>query len=150
MERVARRDAPRLRVLLSDYLSEFARSQGIDPERESDGRPSYPWFDAYWEEEGRIPLGFLSGTALVGFCLLRDDGHAWQVAEFYVAPAHRRQGIGSIGVERVRALCRRLGRHRHLRADVRRWNEDAYRFWAQHGFEPVEENQDRTVMTMPL
>jgi len=147
---VAREDAPLLRALLDDYLSEFARSEGVQPDLDKDGRPDYPWFERYWDEAGRLPLGFWSGRTLVGFCLVRDDGEAWQIAEFYVAPRHRRRGIGSIGVESAQARCRMLGSRHQLRADVRRWNHEAYRFWVKHGFQPRQEDEERTVLMSPL
>lgn len=126
-------------------MREFAVMEGVDPDVGADGEPIYPWFDAYWENPERIPLGIWISERMVGFCLLRDDGEAWVVAEFYVEPAHRRQQVGTAAIREVRRLCGALGGHEELRARVHHWNVRALSFWNTQGFVPLFEDADGVV-----
>ncbi len=74
-----------LRQLLADYLFEFDGT--IEP---------YPYFDAYWEEPGRLPLLIEANGDTVGLCLIRRRGVEWSIAEFSVLP-DRRRGRGWAG-----------------------------------------------------
>ena len=151
--RIARIEADHaavLRAALSDYLREFAQGEGVELPAESDGQPVYPWFAAYWHEPHRIPIGFWEGDRLVGFCLLRDDGEAWQIAEVYVAPTRRRRRIGSTALGAIVRMCESLGGHDELRAKVHHWNRAAGEFWRTQGFEPALEDEEEIVMTRRL
>ena len=129
-----------LRRMLTDYLVELAALQGAAPIRDSAGDVPYRYFDAYWSEAERIPLVIRLGDALAGFCLLRDTGARWQVAEFYVLPACRRMGVGTVAVDAVKARCRADGRYRYLEAGTLPGNDRARAFWLSQGF--VTESAD--------
>ncbi|KKR71529.1 MAG: GCN5-related N-acetyltransferase [Candidatus Woesebacteria bacterium GW2011_GWA2_40_7] len=78
-----------LRVMLKKYEQELT---GLaDPSE-------YKYLDSYWLKETRHPYfikvdGEVAGFALVNqHCLVQDGGH--NLAEFYVIPAFRKQGVG--------------------------------------------------------
>lgn len=119
--------------------------EGTLPDPGSDGQPVYPWFDAYWNDRDRVPLGIWVGEQLVGFCLLRDDGAAWRIAEFYVGPEYRRQMVGTLAIRQVKRMCRTLGRHDELRAKVHHWNSRALAFWSSQGFVALSEDANGVV-----
>lgn len=74
---------------------------------DEEGRfPAYPHLDAYWQEEGRVPLLLRVGDAIAGFALLNRHGHAKEhvernMAEFFVLRKYRRGGIGSAAVNAI-------------------------------------------------
>ncbi|MDQ1080717.1 GNAT family N-acetyltransferase [Pseudoroseomonas cervicalis] len=83
--------APADRALLQDMLARYRTEMGEPPDD--------PWLDSYWAEAGRLPFLLCEGRAVAGFalvnrwsCLGLPLDHA--MAEFYVAPAHRRSGLG--------------------------------------------------------
>ncbi|WP_170224288.1 GNAT family N-acetyltransferase [Actinokineospora cianjurensis] len=53
----------------------------------------YPYLDQYFTDPDREAHFIVSAGDLAGFVLARVDASAWTVAEFYVAPWYRRQGI---------------------------------------------------------
>ena len=68
--------------------------------------PPYPYLDAYWQEEGRVPLLLRVDGATAGFALLNRHGHAKpqverNMAEFFVLRKYRRGGIGSAAVAAI-------------------------------------------------
>lgn len=67
-------------------------------------------------------------------CLLRVAHTHYEVVEFGIVPRHRRQGIGSVAVAKLRAYCRASGRHRALEARVLRLNSAALALWLAQGF----------------
>jgi predicted acetyltransferase len=129
----------RLRALMTTYLVEFAALEGIAPGRDAEGHVPYRYFEPYWQEPERIPFWLLEGGRTVGFCLLRDTGRRWQIAEFYVAPEFRRRGAGSRAVATVAAYCRRDGRHRYLEATTQSFNPAARAFWRRQGFVTIRD-----------
>lgn len=59
------------------------------------GAPStHPYLDVYWTEAGRFPYRLCIGDEIIGFALVRSAAHAFQMAEFYVAPAWWRRRLG--------------------------------------------------------
>ena len=133
-----------LRQLLTIYLDELAVAEGVPPRpRDADGHAAYRWFDDYWVDASRTPLAIWVGDDLAGFCLLRDADTHWQVSEFFVAPCHRRRGIGSTAVTAIKHFCRAGGKHAHLEASTLSWNEPALCFWRSQGFETVSETPER-------
>lgn len=134
---------PALRRLLSDYLRELATLHGAEAALDAAGHVPYRYFDGYWSEPERLPLAIWLGDELAGFCLLRDTGARWQVAEFYVVPGHRRAGVGAATVAAVEERCRAAGRHRELEAATLPWNDRARAFWLSQGFvtESVDDEQ---------
>ncbi len=96
---VPRADRSRLAAMLADYVAEMA---AFAPDVEPD--MAYPYFDLYWSEpELRFPFWLTVDGAEAGFALVRREAEAgrMQMAEFFVTPPFRRQGIG-------RAAARRL------------------------------------------
>ena len=119
-------DRELLRQLLADYLFEF------------DGRTEpYPYFDVYWSEPERLPFLIEENGEAVGLCLVRVRDGGWSIAEFYVVPDRRRDGVGRAAVEMVAGLARRAGAA-HLEAKVHPANEGALPFWLSAGFEVVD------------
>lgn len=108
--------------------------------REYDGevRPHrkrhYPYFDSYWEDEGRTAFIILYDHEPVGFCLLHDTGVSYRIDEFYIRPLHTRRRFGSQAVEFIRDHCREMGRHDVLAANVYVNNTPAIGFWKAVGF----------------
>lgn len=80
---VAEADREHLRRMLRVYLEEL----GADPE--------YPYLDLYWTEPQRHAYWIQVRDNVVGFALVRRlaNGMA-EVAEFFIQPAARRQGLG--------------------------------------------------------
>ena len=128
--RVAREsDSPRIEALLGEYLRELdayePRPQGDD---DDPAQLNYPYLSLYWSEAGRHPLFILSGGETVGFAFVRElpggDSVVHSVAEFYVQPAKRRQGIGRSAAF---ALWKRFPGPWQLEANP--VNTTAHRFW---------------------
>ncbi len=88
-------DRARVEALLRPYLLELApwEAPGTLPDP-----TAYPLLDRYWEEPGRHAWLVLVDGVDAGFALVRRyDAGADVVsvmAEFYVAPGHRRRGVG--------------------------------------------------------
>lgn len=131
-----------LRQLLTEYLVEFAAMEGRALARDADGHVPYRYFDRYWLEAERFPFGIWYDDDLVGFCLLRDSGEQWQVAEFYVVPGYRRKGVGSAAVSALKRFCRSDGRYDALEAGTLRFNTRALAFWRSQGFVTVRETSE--------
>jgi predicted acetyltransferase len=60
---------------------------------------SYPYFDSYWQDVDRWPYLIFCNRQLAGFALVNSWspsglGTDFAMAEFYVAPAFRRQKLG--------------------------------------------------------
>jgi predicted acetyltransferase len=82
--RVVEGERVRLRRMLKTYLAEL----GVES--------AYPHFDLYWREDGRYPYWIEVGESNVGFALVRQmENGACEVAEFYIEPSWRRQGVGA-------------------------------------------------------
>jgi ribosomal protein S18 acetylase RimI-like enzyme len=90
--------------------------------------------------EGRELLWIVADGERVGLAMVRtvDDwpdavSSVAEIAEFYVAPTHRRRGIGRAAVESLLAEHRRRGTAL-VEAAILRDNEGALAFWAGLGF----------------
>jgi predicted acetyltransferase len=79
-------EPPVIQRLLDDYLEELLGST----------HPDYPYLSRYWSEPDRHPFVILADRQLGGFALVRDvePDVLHEMAEFYVVPALRRQGVG--------------------------------------------------------
>ena len=117
--------------LFQEYAHELSE---YDHEKRSGGSYHYPCFDDYWADENRVPFLVLYDHEPAGFCLLRDTGISYQIAEFYIRPLHRRRGFGRRVVEELKDYCRELGRHKTLGANVYVNNLPAILFWQSVGF----------------
>jgi predicted acetyltransferase len=122
---------PVLANLMQLYIHDFSEFLAGRPlgELEEDGRFSpYP-LDAYWQEEGCIPLLLRREERLVGFALLNRQSHCRQavernVAEFFIARKYRRGGVGTAAVHAI--FDRYPGR---WETAVARRNVGALAFW---------------------
>lgn len=141
---------PELRALLSDYLGVMLLTLGLPVTRDSDGYVAYRYFDAYWVEPERTPFVIVDGGEVVGLCFLRDNGGQWKIAEFYVAPGHRRRGVAAAAVAELVAYCRAHGTHRELVATTLRGNDGALAFWRRQGFRTVHEAADHLVNVLEI
>jgi ribosomal protein S18 acetylase RimI-like enzyme len=118
-------DRPHVERLLAEYLFEF------------DGRTEpYPYLDAYWTEDERLPLLIESDGRAVGICLIRIRDGGWSIAEFAVTPSHRGAGIGRAAVEELANRAHAAGAA-HLEAKIHPDNEQAFGFWSAVGFERI-------------
>jgi predicted acetyltransferase len=142
VERASVSQKPALRDLLTAYLAEFAAREGRVPERDQAGHVPYRFFEGYWSAPERIPFTIMLGEELIGFCFLRDVGDAWSIAEFYVVPGRRRQGVGRAAVVAIKDYCQRTGTHSLLIAKTLRSNEPARAFWLRQGFRTIAENEE--------
>lgn len=84
-------------ALMQAYLAEMAEFTGAEPD--ADGIWHDRYFDLYWTETTRWPFLIADGDQTVGFALVRLDGEAMQVAEFYIRPGHRRVGKGAAAAQ---------------------------------------------------
>lgn len=128
-------DKPILRALLSEYLAELAAVTGTSVTRDEQGHVPYRYFDAYWRDPARIPFGIWLDGEIAGFCLLRDAGDRWQIAEFYVMPAARRAGVGAAAITELKQYCLEEPVHRTIEARTLPENFPAIAFWRAQGFE---------------
>jgi predicted acetyltransferase len=84
--------------LLELYAHDF--SEFRPAELDDDGRFGYKSLPLYWSDPGRCPFlikvdGWLAGVALVkSGSEVSDSENVWDLAEFFIVRAHRRQGIG--------------------------------------------------------
>ena len=86
-------DRGRLAHLLGGYLRERAEALGRD-----DPPAAYRYLDAYWSDPGRHSFLIRAGDQIMGLALVRGPASTGaavtELAEFYVAPPHRRRGVG--------------------------------------------------------
>lgn len=78
--------------LMQPYLRELSPFSGA--KTAGDGRYHYPFLALYWKEADRYPFIIRVGKRVAGFALVRSTTAGTQMAEFYIAPEHRKQGIG--------------------------------------------------------
>lgn len=132
-----RRAKPSERVAIENlfelYVHDFSEQWWDRPDGEvnDDGRfvENLP-LDAYWSQEGHIPLLLRLNGHLVGFALLDDRSHSGggeldrNMAEFFVLRKHRRGGVGTSAAQAIFSAY--PGR---WEADVARRNTGALAFW---------------------
>ncbi|TFB18540.1 GNAT family N-acetyltransferase [Filobacillus milosensis] len=90
-------DRELLQNLLQLYFYDF--SEFIDIDLEENGRyKSYPYLDAYWEEDNRFPYLIKYNDQLAGLVLVRwieeDSRSFFSIAEFFIMKKYRRLGLG--------------------------------------------------------
>jgi predicted acetyltransferase len=124
----AREQEPILANLLELYAHDFSEFHGI--ELREDGRFGYPRLPLYWREPNRHPFlvrvdGKLAGLVLVSRgSRISSDETVWDMAEFFVARAYRRRGIGT---EVAHQVWRRFPGWWEVR--VMESNRSAVAFW---------------------
>jgi predicted acetyltransferase len=78
--------------LLELYAHDFSEFYGV--ELGADGRFGYPDLPLYWNEADRYPFLVKVDGRLAGFVFVKRSSKVWDIAEFFVARAYRRKGIG--------------------------------------------------------
>jgi predicted acetyltransferase len=80
-------------AMFQDYAAELSPMATGKPVK---GEVPYPAFDNYWREDRHWPFWAMREGERVGFALIRfaSEHNAMQIAEFYIAPSHRRDGAG--------------------------------------------------------
>jgi predicted acetyltransferase len=127
----------RLARMMGAYIAEMSAILGVAP------IAAYPYFDAYWEEpDNRWPYWIRSADAECGFALINraEDGR-FEVAEFFVARPHRRNGVGLAAARQL------IGSRPGLwRITQREQNTSAIAFWHRvfDGFVSYSEDTVRT------
>ena len=81
-----------LHALMQPYLTELSQYDEVDAD--------YPYFDAYWRDDDRWPYLIKADDQIAGFALVNkwspsQLGTDFAIAEFYILPAFRKNGIGS-------------------------------------------------------
>jgi predicted acetyltransferase len=91
-------DKPVLANLLQLYLHDFSAHRGF--ELSEHGTFNYRWLDSYFTEgDERAAYLIRCGGRIAGFAMVSvdaedaEDERAWDVKEFFVVRAHRRQGV---------------------------------------------------------
>lgn len=92
--------------LYTHDFSEFWAGQPRGDVDEEGRFPAYPYLDAYWHEEGRVPLLIRADGKIAGFALLNRVGHAKaeverNMAEFFVLRKYRMGGVGTAAVNAI-------------------------------------------------
>ncbi len=115
--------------LLQLYIHDF--SEFHDVPLGPDGRFSYPDLPRYWREPDRHPFLLHADGKLAGFALVKKAPSAsgaemvWDLAEFFVLRAYRRQGVG---LEAARQVWSKFPGQWQVR--VMESNRPAQLFWA--------------------
>ena len=119
-----------IRAMMTPYLEELTTG----------GLTVYPRLALYWEDADRIPYLVRIGTENAGFALVRRHPATdfREMAEFYIAPAWRRQGVGR---DAARALFARHTGWWHLQ--ILETNVAAQAFWRRVIPAPVRESAQR-------
>jgi predicted acetyltransferase len=94
----AKADEPILANLLELYAHDFSEFHRV--ELGPDGRFGYKSLPLYWSEPGRHPFLVKVDGKLAGFALVKrgseiSGNDVWDMAEFFVVRAYRRQGVGT-------------------------------------------------------
>ncbi len=120
--------APILTNLMELYCYDFSELIGL--ELGPDGRFGYEALPLYWTEPDRHPFLVAVDGHWVGFALVQrgsevsGEAEVWDMAEFFIARAHRRRGIGMAATEQV---WQRFRGYWEVR--VRERNVRALAFW---------------------
>lgn len=91
--------APILANLLELYAHDFSEFYPV--EIGTDGRFGYQALPLYWSQPDRYPFLVKADGKLAGLAFVKksfaaaDTGIVWDIAEFFVLRAYRRQGIGT-------------------------------------------------------
>ena len=124
--------------MLRAYIAEMAAyAPGADPTK------PYPYFDLYWTQpDQRLPFWLKVDDVEAGFALVRrTEDERMQMAEFFVAPSFRRQGVGLAAARRLIARF-----PEPWKITQRELNTGAIAFWHRvlDGFVSYEETTTQT------
>ncbi len=107
-------EQPLIEGLMQFYIYDFSELEppgSTQLDFNAQGRfDPYPSLADYWRTDGQRPLlihvaGVLAGFALINRRSHRDDGEiANNVAEYFVARKHRRDGVGAAALRQILAL----------------------------------------------
>ncbi len=83
-------------TFLQEYLAELSSYYGDSTDDQ--GHFPYPYFEDYFTQPSRRAYFLIHKNIVVGFALLNRHSPLgrdidWAMAEFYIKPAHRRQGL---------------------------------------------------------
>ena len=122
-------DEPILANLLELYAHDFSEFHGV--ELGPDGRFGYKSLPLYWSEPDRHPFLVKVDGKLAGFALVKrgseiSGNDVWDMAEFFVLRAYRRQGVGT---QISREVWKRFPGTWEVR--VLKANVPALSFWAR-------------------
>lgn len=101
----ARVQEPILTNLLEPYIHDFSEFHFV--ELGQDGRFGYKGLSDYWTEPDHHPFLITADNKLAGFALVKKaraltgDHQVWDMAEFFVVRAHRKQGVGLAAAHQV-------------------------------------------------
>ena len=116
-------EKPILWDMLQAYIAELSAYTGGKP---VNGVYAYEYFDPYWSDANRWPIWAVVAGQRIGFALVYSDkeAEATRMAEFYIRPEHRRNGLG---VDFARQLLLRYPGPWRIRQIAR--NQPAVAFW---------------------
>ena len=101
-------EQPIMAELLQLYLKEFATFTHVD--RDANGRYEYPYLSHYWQDPQRFPFLIVSNNTTLGLALVRletdplNGDQQTDMAEFFILPAYRRQGLGQLAAKTLFGL----------------------------------------------
>lgn len=137
LARVPAAEKPALYALFDEYLGELIqfREKPVGPTCAAEDE----YLPLYWSQAGRHPFTIERAGQTAGFVLVRQTEAQGQpvaqMSEFYVRPAHRREGVASDAIER---LWREFPGRWELQVHMR--NAAAMAFWpvviARHAAAP--------------
>jgi predicted acetyltransferase len=84
-------EKPDLWTMYQRYAGELGPMANIAP---VNGAYADPTFDEYWRAEKHWPYWAIHNGAHIGFALVRYEPEHMRMAQFYIAPEHRRGGLG--------------------------------------------------------
>lgn len=116
--------------IFQKYLHELSQHKHI--EKDNKGQYIYKYFDNYWQDKGRFPFFILNNGQIIGlifinnYSVISDETNLHAIAEFYVVPDYRKQGIGREALTQV--FSKFKGK---WEVDVIGKNKDADIFWGK-------------------
>ncbi len=114
--------------LMELYVHDFSEFYPVEPG--PDGRFGYKNLALYWSDPDRIPYLVRVNGGWAGFALVRQERVAessepvWDVVEFFVLRAWRRQSVGTLIAHQLWQSCPGRWQVRVMEA-----NDPACRFW---------------------
>lgn len=135
---------PQLWNLLQQYLQEMTGYYTI--ETDVQGNYRYQYFDAYFSDPQRKACFIRDERAVIGFVLINPyssigEKPDFTMAEFYISPMYRRQGLG---MEAAAHILKTF--HGHWEIKYCNQNTAAKRLWtkAAEPYHPVRHDLDNT------
>jgi predicted acetyltransferase len=125
--------------LLELYAHDFSEFHNL--ELGADGRFGYASLPLYWSEPDRYPFLVQVDGRLAGFALVKSESGIWDLAEFFIARAYRRRGIGMAAAHQLWGRFPGIWQVRVLQS-----NRAALNFWqaAVTSFSGVATHPTRT------